>query len=454
MARVKRAVNAQKKRRTTLELASGYRGQRSRLYRKAKEQMLHSLNYAYRDRRAKKGDFRQLWITRINAAARANGMTYNRFIQGLKAAGVEVDRKILAELAVSEPAAFAALVEVAKANVPAQAPPAGPRPEHSGSPAPANRPAPSAPRASSQPASCCAARAAIGPGGSSSRAPRPSARRSPPLRGRPCTSCSSPTTAAERHPELVDAARDAGVRIVPVTDARCRRASPTPSPRRASSRSATCSTCRSSGRARRTARRSSRCCAGVADPGNAGTVIRVADAAGAGAVLLAGDTVDPHNGKAVRASTGSVFHLPLARDRDAAAVLDACRAAGLTLLAADGRGELDLHDPRRRRRAGRPDGLGVRRRGARPPAGPRRGAPTTGCASRSTAGRRASTWPRRRRCASTRAPAALARRRSVEPCSAATVLRSTGVRVAASAPSRKVVRSPCPRAPTPRRPTP
>ena len=119
MARVKRAVNAHKKRRTTLERASGYRGQRSRLYRKAKEQMLHSLNYAYRDRRAKKGDFRQLWITRINAAARQNGMTYNRFIQGLKAAGVEVDRKILAELAVSEPAAFAALVDVARANVPA-----------------------------------------------------------------------------------------------------------------------------------------------------------------------------------------------------------------------------------------------------------------------------------------------------------------------------------------------
>ena len=116
MARVKRAVNAQKKRRTTLELASGYRGQRSRLYRKAKEQMLHSLNYAYRDRRARKGDFRQLWITRINAAARQNGLTYNRFIQGLKNAGVEVDRKILAELAVHDAAAFAALVEVARAN--------------------------------------------------------------------------------------------------------------------------------------------------------------------------------------------------------------------------------------------------------------------------------------------------------------------------------------------------
>ncbi|NIH81091.1 MULTISPECIES: 50S ribosomal protein L20 [Amycolatopsis] len=117
MARVKRAVNAQKKRRATLELASGYRGQRSRLYRKAKEQMLHSLNYAYRDRRARKGDFRQLWITRINAAARQNGVTYNRFIQGLKAAGVEVDRKILADLAVNDPAAFTALAELAKQHV-------------------------------------------------------------------------------------------------------------------------------------------------------------------------------------------------------------------------------------------------------------------------------------------------------------------------------------------------
>ncbi|WP_414942583.1 50S ribosomal protein L20 [Amycolatopsis sp. cmx-11-51] len=117
MARVKRAVNAHKKRRATLELASGYRGQRSRLYRKAKEQTLHSLNYAYRDRRARKGDFRQLWITRINAAARANGVTYNRFIQGLKTAGVEVDRKILADLAVNDAAAFTALAELAKANV-------------------------------------------------------------------------------------------------------------------------------------------------------------------------------------------------------------------------------------------------------------------------------------------------------------------------------------------------
>jgi len=120
VARVKRAVNAQKKRRTVLENASGYRGQRSRLYRKAKEQMLHSMQYAYRDRRDRKGDFRQLWITRINAAARANGMTYNRLIQGLKLAGVEVDRKILADLAVTDEAAFAAIVEVARVAVAAE----------------------------------------------------------------------------------------------------------------------------------------------------------------------------------------------------------------------------------------------------------------------------------------------------------------------------------------------
>jgi large subunit ribosomal protein L20 len=118
VARVKRAVNAQKKRRTVLESTKGYRGQRSRLYRKAKEQMLHSMTYSYRDRRARKGDFRKLWITRINAAARANDMTYNRFVQGLKLAGVEVDRKVLADLAVNDAAAFATLVETAKAALP------------------------------------------------------------------------------------------------------------------------------------------------------------------------------------------------------------------------------------------------------------------------------------------------------------------------------------------------
>ncbi|MCH1448327.1 MAG: 50S ribosomal protein L20 [Candidatus Nanopelagicales bacterium] len=121
MARVKRSVNAQKKRREVLERASGYRGQRSRLYRKAKEQVTHSMVYAYADRRTRKGDFRRLWIQRINAAARANGMTYNRFIQGLKAADVEVDRRMLAEMAVNDPDAFAALVDVARGALPATA---------------------------------------------------------------------------------------------------------------------------------------------------------------------------------------------------------------------------------------------------------------------------------------------------------------------------------------------
>ena len=118
MARVKRATNAHKKRRVVLERASGYRGQRSRMYRKAKEQMLHSMTYANRDRKDRKGAFRRLWIQRINAAARSNGITYNRFIQGLKAAGVDVDRRMLAELAVADAAAFTALVEVAKKALP------------------------------------------------------------------------------------------------------------------------------------------------------------------------------------------------------------------------------------------------------------------------------------------------------------------------------------------------
>ena len=118
MARVKRSVNAKKKRRTVLEQASGYRGQRSRMYRKAKEQVTHSFVYSYRDRKAKKGDFRRLWIQRINAAARAVGITYNRFILGLGLAGVEVDRRMLAELAVNEPAAFKALVATAREALP------------------------------------------------------------------------------------------------------------------------------------------------------------------------------------------------------------------------------------------------------------------------------------------------------------------------------------------------
>jgi large subunit ribosomal protein L20 len=114
MARVKRAVHGKKHRRAILEQAQGYYGNKSRSYRAANEQVMHSLQYAFRDRRARKGDFRQLWIQRINAAARVNGMSYSRLIAGLRLAEVEVDRKVLADLAVSDPAAFAALVKVAE----------------------------------------------------------------------------------------------------------------------------------------------------------------------------------------------------------------------------------------------------------------------------------------------------------------------------------------------------
>ena len=117
MARVKRAVHARKKRREILEAAKGYRGSRHRRLRVAKEQLMHSGQYAYRDRRDRKGQFRRLWITRIGAATRANGMSYSTFMSGLKGAGIEVDRKILADMAVRDPKGFAGLVETAKASL-------------------------------------------------------------------------------------------------------------------------------------------------------------------------------------------------------------------------------------------------------------------------------------------------------------------------------------------------
>ena len=114
MPRVKRSISARKKRRTVLSRAKGYYGAKSRQYRPAKEQVQHSLQYQYRDRRNKKREIRRLWITRINAAARINGMSYSTFMNGLKKAGVVLDRKVLADMAVTDPAAFAAVVEVAK----------------------------------------------------------------------------------------------------------------------------------------------------------------------------------------------------------------------------------------------------------------------------------------------------------------------------------------------------
>lgn len=123
MARIKRSVHAKKKRRKVLERASGYKGARSRRYRTANEQVMHAMQDAYRDRRARKGDFRRLWIARINAASRQHGMSYSRFIAGLKAAEIEVDRKMLADIAVSDPDAFGELVKVASSALPSSAVP-------------------------------------------------------------------------------------------------------------------------------------------------------------------------------------------------------------------------------------------------------------------------------------------------------------------------------------------
>lgn len=117
MPRVHRGVTKGRRHKKVLDAASGYRGVRSRRFRTAKEQLLHSMVYAYRDRRDRKGQFRRLWIARINAAARANGIPYSRFIEGLRAAGAELDRKMLAEIAVSDPAAFSSLADLARQNL-------------------------------------------------------------------------------------------------------------------------------------------------------------------------------------------------------------------------------------------------------------------------------------------------------------------------------------------------
>ena len=117
MPRVKRGVAARKKRKKVLDQAKGYYSSRGKHFKAAHEQVMHSGNYAYRDRRARKGDFRRLWIIRINAAARDNGLSYSRFISGLREAEIEVDRKVLADLAVNDPGAFKQLAEVAKRSL-------------------------------------------------------------------------------------------------------------------------------------------------------------------------------------------------------------------------------------------------------------------------------------------------------------------------------------------------
>ena len=417
MARVKRAVNAQKKRRAILEQASGYRGQRSRLYRKAKEQVTHSLVYNYNDRKKRKGDFRQLWIQRINAAARANGITYNRFIQGLKAANVEVDRKILAELAVNDANAFATLVEVAQKALPSDvnapkaagdaalhrpdrrgragclAPPSGPRCADA---TPASRAGPDATRPSRRVRA--SARGPL-PGRGSPQAgaarlrgerrrdgPRAATVREPRPR-----SCTPTPRRAERHAELL-APRDRrpGPRGAPSPDPRggrrdLRHRHPA-GPGRPSAGSWT-AVRRGAGRAARP--RLVAVLAHVRDPGNAGTVLRCADAAGADAVVLTDASVDPYNPKAVRASPAacSTCRSPSACPSREAVRGCGPRACGCWPPTAAGDRDLDEELDARPDGRRRPPGCSATRRGACPRRPGRW--PTRWCGCRSTAGRRA-----------------------------------------------------------------
>src|SRR5271156_2588368 len=337
MARVKRAVNAHKKRRTILKASKGYRGQRSRLYRKAKEQQLHSLTYAYRDRRARKGEFRKLWIARINAAARANDITYNRLIQGLKAAGVEVDRKNLSEIAISDPAAFTALVGVARAALPddVNAP--------SGE---AAYPRPAEPI--SHPVLTERSTRVV----AAVKLHRQVARRRSRLflvEGVNLVEAASrrglvrevfaTEAAALRYADLL-MTHDASVHLVTERAAKVLSDTVTPT--------GLVAVCELPSPVLQdvllSAPRLVAVGVEIGEPGNAGTLIRIADAMGAGAVVFAGHSVDPYNGKCLRASAGSVFAVPVVVAPEVDAAVSALQAAGLRVLATTVDGELSLDD--------------------------------------------------------------------------------------------------------------
>ena len=330
MARVKRAVNAHKKRRVVLEQASGYRGQRSRLYRKAKEQVTHSLVYAYRDRKARKGDFRKLWIQRINAAARAEGLTYNRLIQGLRLAEIEVDRKILADLAVNDPKAFSALLGAGEGG------PAG-RPERQERRRGLSRSVPPITPQVASPGLLTAQSVRI------KQARRLATRAFRRKSGRFLAEGPQAVREALEHRELVVevyAEPDVATRHRDLRDLAQLAEVPWYDVNRAAIE-ALSETVTSQGvvavcqlvdvplddAVLRTARLVA-VGVQVRDPGNVGTLIRTADAAGADAVVLSAESVDPHNPKAVRASVGSLFHLPITVEADVVTAAEVLARAG------------------------------------------------------------------------------------------------------------------------------
>ena len=405
MARVKRAVNAQKKRRTTLERASGYRGQRSRLYRKAKEQVTHSLVYSYNDRRKNKGNFRKLWIQRINAAARAQGMTYNRFIQGLTwPASRSTARSSPTSRSTTSPRSTRSSRPPAPRCPRTSTPPRPrprPEPRRGGLPAVPDSPTPlTSGNTRVKDARKLARRSfraerrlflADGPKAVERRPRRPR------LRGR---GLRHRRAAAEQYADLAAARRRRWTLVEERALASLERQR---QPRRASSRSAGSWTGRSTdvldGRGPRAW---SRCVPRSATPATPApsSAARTRPGPTPSSSPALGRRLQPQDGARQRRQP-----LPPA-GRDGAGRRPppsrAARAAGLQVLAADGAGEVG---PRRRRRellAARPRGCSATRPGDCPPSWRRW--PTTGSGSRSTAGPRASTWPPRRRSASTPPP--------------------------------------------------
>ena len=332
MARVKRSVHGRKHHRAVLEQAKGYYGNKSRTYRSANEQLMHSMQYAFRDRRARKGDFRKLWIQRINAGARLHGLSYSRLINGLHLAGIEVDRKVLADLAVTDPEAFGALVRAAQDALPA---PQGNR---------RGRFLLSQPLAFThrrvrrlrsllqKRSTRWSERVFVAEGaellrtalragrGDRVRVSRPRGREDPPTR------------------ETCQQALETGARLFILGPGRARAGG---RHRHATARSDHPPHVARDGpgRGRWPATTSAAeqpllvVLVDVRDPGNAGTVLRTADAAGVDAVIFSGESVDPYNPKTVRASAGSLFHVPFSVQADPVALAASLGARGYRTLA-------------------------------------------------------------------------------------------------------------------------
>ena len=340
MARVKRAVHGRKHHRAVLEQAKGYYGNKSRSYRAANEQLMHSMQYAFRDRRARKGDFRKLWIQRINAGARQHGLSYSRLINGLHLAGVEVDRKVLADLAVSDPEAFGALVATAQSALVERARGRG--------------------RFLTQRLAFTHRRVRRLRGLLQKRSARWSERAFV-AEGAELVRCAleagSPVESVyvspagdddRRHPGGLPAGERGGSPGVPPGGRASSNGWPTPSRPSPCWPWCPCSTSRQPDADTWAAAPGSLIVVlvDVRDPGNAGTVLRAADASGSTAVVFAGDSVDPYNPKTVRASAGSLFHVPLAVRADPDAVGEGLAAAGFRTLGDRGAGRSGLRRPR------------------------------------------------------------------------------------------------------------